>query len=276
MPSAVEALPESLTDAVLAKLGLSGRPEPTLIGLGTVYSAWCRRVPFDNIRKLAHVRRGDPAPLPGDTAADFFESWLRYGCGGTCWAGNGALCELLGSLGFGAERVIATMMAAPDMPPNHGSTLVRFDGREYIVDASILHSEPLPLDDGRPASSARRAWTVTASMRDGRWIISWRPLHNPDGIDCRLEEFDVAAAAFRQRHERSRGWSPFNGELYLRLNRGDTVIGAAFGQRVCFEALGRIAKRPLQGEDRMRFLIEEIGIDEELVRALPPDIPAHE
>ncbi len=273
MPNTVDGLPEAQIDAVLAKLGLSSRPEPTLIGLGTVYSAWCRRVPFDNIRKLAHVRRGDPAPLPGDTAADFFQSWLRHGCGGTCWAGNGALCDLLDSLGFGAERVIATMMAAPDMPPNHGSTLVRLDGRAYIVDASILHGEPLPLDDV-PASDARRAWTVSLSMRDGHWIIAWRPLHNPDGLDCRLEEFDAAAAAFQQKHERSRSLSPFNNQLYLRLNRGDTVIGAAFGHRVCFEDMGRIAKRPLQGEDRLRFLIEEIGLDEELVHALPPDIPA--
>ena len=274
MPSRAERLPESLIDAVLAKLGLSGRPEPTLSGLGSLYSAWCRRVPFDNIRKMAHVRRGDPALLPGDTAADFFQSWLRHGCGGTCWAGNGALCDLLDALGFAAERVTATMMAAPDLPPNHGSTLVRFDDLAYIVDASILHGEPLLLDDVRPAFDARRAWSVTCSMREGHWIITWRPLHKPDGLDCRLEEFDAAAAAFRQRHERSRSWSPFNDELYLRLNRGDTVIGAAFGHRVCFEGPDRIAKRPLQGEDRTRFLIEEIGIAEELVHALPPDIPA--
>ena len=272
MPNTVEGLSDALTEAVLSKLGLSGRPEATLTGLRSVYSAWCRRVPFDNIRKMTHVRRNDPAPLPGDTAADFFQTWIHYGCGGTCWAGNGALRALLDSLGFAAERVIATMVVAPDLPPNHGSTLVRLDGLEYIVDASILHGEPLVLD-ALPAAAASRPWTAACSRRDGHWLIAWRPLHKPDGLDCRLDEFSATAAAFHERHERSRSWSPFNDELYLRLNRGDAVLGAAFGQRVCFGSAGDIATRPLQGEDRRRFLIEEIGIHEELVQSLPPDIP---
>lgn len=88
MSSSVNALPEELIEAVLAKLILSHRPAPTLEGLKTLYSAWCRRVPFDNIRKLIHLRNADPGPLPGDAAKDFFDHWLRFGSGGTCWAGD--------------------------------------------------------------------------------------------------------------------------------------------------------------------------------------------
>jgi N-hydroxyarylamine O-acetyltransferase len=147
MPNSVQRLPEELIEAVLAKLGLSGRPEPTLQGLAAVYAAWCRRVPFDNIRKLIHLRRGDPGPLRGDSALDFFQHWTRFGTGGTCWAGNGALCVLLESLGFAAQRALGSMLAASNPPPgqpsNHGSITVQFDGRIYIVDASILDGERL-------------------------------------------------------------------------------------------------------------------------------------
>ena len=84
----------------------------------------------------------------------------------------------------------------------------------------------------------------------------------------------MTAADFRALHEQSRGWSPFNHELYVRLNRVDTVIGAAFGRRVEFGGRGQVLQRALQEVDRLRFLIDEIGIHEELARALPPDVMA--
>jgi hypothetical protein len=86
-----EALSMDSRERVLMKLGLSEYPTPTLDGLRALYAAWCRKVPFDNVRKLIHIHHHDPAPLPGDDATDFFEAWLTYGTGGTCWAGNGAL-----------------------------------------------------------------------------------------------------------------------------------------------------------------------------------------
>jgi N-hydroxyarylamine O-acetyltransferase len=290
MPSSVQRLPEDLIDAVLAKLDLSVRPEPTLRGMAAIYSAWCRRVPFDNIRKMIHLRGGAPGPLPGDDALDFFHHWTRFGTGGTCWAGNGALYVLLDSLGFAAQRALGSMLAVPNpppgQPPNHGSTTVRFDGRTYIVDASILHGEPMllqerlttptPTPTPGPALAAAThcAWSVTCEIRDGRWYIAWRPLHRPAGIDCRIDEFDAAASTCRALHERSRSFSPFNSELNVRLNRGDRVIGVGFGQHVVLHGSGEVAQRPLQGNDRMKFLIEEIGIHEELAMALPPDVPA--
>ena len=84
MPHA-EALAPALLERVLSKLGLSEPPSPTLEGLRTLYPAWCRKVPFDNIRQLIHRRSQDPSPMPGGDATEFFEAWLMYGTGGTCW-----------------------------------------------------------------------------------------------------------------------------------------------------------------------------------------------
>ena len=48
-------------------VGLRGsdRPAPTLDGLQTLYAAWCRKVPFDNVRKLIHFHSHASGPLPG-------------------------------------------------------------------------------------------------------------------------------------------------------------------------------------------------------------------
>lgn len=266
-------LAPDLLERVLNGLGFSAMPTPDLAGLQEVYAAWCRHVPFDDIRKLIHVRRQDSGALPGDTAQDFFEAWLKYRTGGTCWAGNGALYSLLVTLGFAAQRGVATMLVAPEVPPNHGTVSVALDGQRYMVDASILHSAPLLLDESQTTTVVHPAWGVQCVKREQRWHIAWRALHKPEGLDCRIEQLSASREEFRERHERTRPWSPFNYELHARLILGEAIVGIAGGQRVAFEPSGAVSQTPLQGDARQRVLIDELGIKEEIVHLLPPDTP---
>ncbi|MEO6741639.1 MAG: hypothetical protein ABIP20_15450 [Chthoniobacteraceae bacterium] len=269
-------LPPKLLERVLSKLGLSSRPEPTPDGLRALYAAWCRTVPFDNVRKIIHVQGGASGLLPGGTAVDFFEAWLRHGTGGTCWAGANACTTLLCALGFDAVRGIGTMLHAPGAQPNHGTVLVTFGGVEktktsnVIVDCSILHGEPLLLA-GWTTEISHPAWGVRCAWRDGQMHIAWRPLHMLDGFECRLEQFGADGADFQRRYEETRGWSPFNYEVTARINRGDRVTGLAFGQAVSLEADGTVQQRPVSHEERVRVLIGEIGLSEEIVSQLPQD-----
>jgi N-hydroxyarylamine O-acetyltransferase len=268
-----EALSMDLLEQVLSRLGLADRPAPTLDGLQTLYAAWCRKVPFDNVRKLIHLHSHAPGPLPGDDPAEFLEAWLAYGTGGTCWAGNGALHAVLVSLGFAAIRGMGTMHAAPEAPPTHGTVVVTWEGTRYLVDASILHGAPLPLHESAPTSIAHPVWGVHCTKRDGTWYIRWRPLHQPDGLDCRLQYLHVSRETFRARHEQSRAWSPFNYEVYARAIRGETMVGVAHSQRVAFDSVGGVSHTPLEGDDRLRVLIDELGMHEAIVHQLPLDTP---
>lgn len=265
-------LPRRLVEQVLERLGLSAPPALDYAGLTALYSAWCRRVPFDNSRKLIHLRRALPGPLPGDTAEDFLSAWLQHGTGGTCWAGNGALHALLRSVGFDARRGLATMLASPNAPPNHGTVTVRCEHRRFIVDASILHGEPLPLAADAQTSIDHPGWGVQCLPVAGRWRIRWRPLHAPQGIDCRIERLRLPARGFCGLHEKSRAWSPFNFSLYARINRGHEAVGIAFGQRVSLAA-GGASQTPLEADARRRWLIECVGLSESIVSQLPPDLP---
>jgi N-hydroxyarylamine O-acetyltransferase len=260
-----------LTEQVVERLGLAAAPAPDTEGLHAVYAAWCRRVPFDNVRKRIHLEAGDPGPLPGDTPADFFAAWLEHGTGGTCWAGNGALHALLVALGFEAQRGLATMMAAPDLPPNHGTVIVVVDGAHSIVDASIMHGSPLSVADG-DSEVAHPAWGVRArQLDDGRLVITWPSLHQPEGFDCRLERIGVHAADFSERYEASRARSGFNDYLYIRLNTASTVLGAMGARRIEIAAPDAVTEREI--EDRVGFLVGEIGLSEEISRRLPGDRP---
>lgn len=258
---------------MLAKLGFAAPPAADRAGLAALYARWCRRVPFDNVRKLIHLRAARAGPLPGDAPEDFFEAWLAHGAGGTCWAGNGALAALLASLGFAVERGLATMLVAPDLPPNHGTTCVRLDGERWLVDASMLHGAPLRLDRARETEVAHGAYGLRARPAGPKWQVHWRPLHRPEGLVCRIDALGASAAEFRARHEETRGWSPFNYGLYLRVVHGERVIGAAFGQRVEIAGPGEATLRALDAPGRRRLLVEEAGISEELAGLLPDDLP---
>jgi N-hydroxyarylamine O-acetyltransferase len=257
-----------LRDTVLERLGLSAAPSIDPEGLATIYEAWCRNVPFDNVRKWIAVSRGDVEALPGSTAEDFFQAWLQHRTGGTCWAGNGALCELLKSCGFDVARGVCTMLVAPDLPPNHGTVVAKFDGEEYLVDASILHLKPMRLN---VHISVAYPYAVQLEFEQEQWQIHWRPANHPNGLTCRVDYFPTTDADFQQRHEFTRAWSPFNYSLAIRSLRGRCVIGAFGLEWYQMSADGKTERREVTRNERSEMLVEQLGYSEEIIAQLPID-----
>ena len=266
-----DQLPPELIEKILMKLGFSEAPKINYSGLSRLYRAWCRRVPFDNIRKRIHLAAANPHPLPGHDDAEFFRGWLHFGLGGTCWAGNGALCALLEALGFSCERGTATMLPDACQQPNHGTVLVHCEGKRYLVDASMLHDTPLPLRLNQSSSIDHPAWGLTCSSIEQRWIIHWRPLHMPNGCTCRIDKFSIDRQTFRHLNEASRKQSPFNHALYVRLNTVESVMGISAGMSIDFSSTGQVIMTPLSHDSRLKLLVEKMGISEEILAKLPPD-----
>jgi len=267
-------VPDDLAGRVLTRLGFASPPPVDRKGLAALYSAWCRSVPFDNTRKLIAIRAGDDGALPGDAAADFLEAWLDHGAGGTCWAMHGAWTQLLAACGFDARRGVATMLVAPDVPPNHGTASVALDGERLLVDACIQHGEPLPLEPGRATAIDHPAYGVEARPDGAKWLVRWRSPFAPGGMDCRIDSLESDAAEFGRLHEQTRGWSPFNFELFARLHRGGGVLMAVRGERVFIDPSGVEARAPLRDDEaRLRFLVDEIGLDEAHAKRVPRDVP---
>lgn len=264
-------LQPALVETVLDRLGLPDAPAPDAAGLASLYDAWCRQVPFDNVRKRIAVHAGDPGPLPGDAPDEFLRAWLSHGVGGTCWAGNGALCALLQALGFDAHRGVATMLVAPDLPPNHGTVVVALTDGPHLLDASILHVAPLPVADGETVTVDHPAWGVTGHWAGGQFAVRWRGFTVPEPFDCRLEEWPVDARRFSAQHEMTRDWSPFNYELMFTTIRGDERVGIARGEAVRIDAAGTVHAEPLR--DRLGWLIDGLGVEESLARRIPDDQP---
>jgi len=271
MDSNESMLAPAQVENVLDQLGLAGFPAGDLAGLTTLYDAWCRHVPFDNARKLIAVRSGNAAPLPGDSPPEFLDAWLEHRVGGTCWAGNGALCELLRAIGFTAHRGVGTMMVAPNIPPNHGTVVVELPEGHFIVDASIMHVTPLAIREGASTRIEQAAWGVTGYWLDVHYAINWQGLANPEPFDCRVDEWPVDRQRFRSQHEMTRTWSPFNFELMFNLVRGEGRIGIAQNQAAERDSEGHLTLTPLA--NRVAYLVEELGVSEALAVRIPEDVP---
>ena len=271
MTHSAAKLPPALVEEVLRFLDYPAYPDPTPAGLASFYRAWCRAVPFDNVRKLIAIRGHAPGPLPGDDPVDFLNALVDDGVGGTCWAGNGALCAMLQSLGFDAVRAVATMLVAPDIPPNHGSVVVRIGRERFVTDASIMSVLPVPVVPGEMTKVEHPAWGVVGHWLDGAFAIRWQPLGRDDAIDCRFESFAVDAARFREQHEKTRTWSPFNYELTFNLVDETRRFGVARGRKIVITADGKRTEDEIV--DRMRFLVDELGLTERIAARLPRDEP---
>jgi hypothetical protein len=94
-----------------------------------------------------------------------------------------------------------------------------------------------------------------------------------EGFECRLDRFAASLKEYTDSYDNTRAWSPFNYELTVRKNSGDSVIGIALGQMVVLKGNGSVERSPLATAERARFLIEEIGIHEGIVGQLPADVP---
>ena len=264
-----------LVEPILEKLGLARHPSIDLDGLSLFYGRWCRKVPFDNLRKRVLFSGSASGPVPGHNSQDFFENWLAHGTGGTCWATSHALHDLLSELGFPTVRGAGTMLGGPDVVgPNHGTAIVTLEDHRYIVDGSMLTELPLPIQEGEFLGKGHPVSKTRFEIKEGLWHLLWHPPHRIEGLWCRIEHLNVSTPDFDIYHELTRTSSLFNSALYIRMNQPEEIATVAFGERVTVGGDGQAHKAPLLEADRVRVLIEEFGISEEMAVKIPPDEPS--
>jgi arylamine N-acetyltransferase len=259
--------PGAMTDAQAARylrlLGVPGR-EPSHAALSQLVSAQLQRVPFENVSKLLRFRRSGFRGIPElDRHLDDIEG---LHLGGTCYANNHHLHRLLEHLGYDVALCGADM-SEPDV---HLVSLVRVEGREYLVDggygAPFLdpfprdHPADLELALGRERYVLRprdsRGWSRLDLYRDG----CLRHGYDVNPAPRRIEEFarvvDAsfdAAATFMNRVTVMR-FFPGRSRVLQNLNLLESE-GTTFRER-------RIAS-----PDRLPRVIEqEFGIPEAVTR----------
>jgi len=266
----------ALVERVLAKLGLRQRPTLDLIGLNLVYEAFSGNVPFDNVQKRIWFAGPQTTPLPGGDPNEFFNNWLQHGTGGTCWPLNGAMYTLMHALGFHARRIVGSVIVEGyPQGANHGSVLVTLDGISYLVDAWMASFKVLPLVPGRPASTGGGIHDIRAvPTENGFEIISYVGFNRALPLPFRPEpEHDpVDHSFFLARADRTRAVGFFNDALFITRHFRDSILTIGRKSKFRVAADGTLTKTEVGEVERRTTLIEEFGLSEEIVQALPHDL----
>jgi arylamine N-acetyltransferase len=254
-----------LVDRVFAKLGLRSHPKPDLAGLESLYAAWCSHVPFDNVRKRISMAKSTTEPLPGGRPDDFLAAYLEHGTGGTCWPSSNGLFALVRACGFDARRISASMFDRNDH--NHGSILVRLDGRDWMVDSSIECGFPIPLERGVARTLGDAVHPIRIEPLDDGFRIHWGMTQSADTIPCRLMQDPVDEAFYLERYEISRGYSVFNTALYARRNFPGRLVSFTGRKRHEKSAAG-VTTRELSDAELRAALTGEMGYSPAIVAEL--------
>ena len=273
-------LSPDLVDKVLLKLGLDGPPPLDLAGLNTLYTAFCGSVPDDNVQKRIWFAGDRTSPLTGGEPREFFGNWLAHGTGGTCFPINGAMCALVQSLGFDARRIAGSMLVEGfTHDDNHGSVIVTLDGVDYLVDAQIAAFKVLPLIPGTPATTGEGLHDISAVPIDGGGFdVLWYSGVNreePKTFRTRPEYDPVDHAFFLRTYDRTqkKGHDLFNHALYACCRFPESIVTLGRSNKITIGSDNSVTKIEITDEDRKRALIEEFRLTEEIVAALPPDVP---
>jgi N-hydroxyarylamine O-acetyltransferase len=116
--------------------------EPSLDHLRRLVRAQLIRVPFENISKLYLKKTQNASFIP--SLEGHLDGIERFNFGGTCYANNPYFAELLHHCGYDVDLCGADM-TRPDV---HVVSMVRLEGREYLVDVGYgaPFYAPMPLD----------------------------------------------------------------------------------------------------------------------------------
>jgi N-hydroxyarylamine O-acetyltransferase len=215
-----------LLDDVLHRIGHTHAPEVTSDGLNSLFEAWCRCIPFDNVHRLAHFRCRRPGPLPGFDPEGFLETYVTSGIGGTCTPTSGGLWWLLSRLGFTTYRALGAMHPPeiqPRCPPDHTTLVVIIDGHKYLVDTSIMRGSAIPLTDS-PADFHEPLHPISIRPGDAIWSVRWqRPVSRQPLV---MTLFDVPAKQeeLLEVYEATRVSGSFNDALYAKRNTSSGCV----------------------------------------------------
>jgi N-hydroxyarylamine O-acetyltransferase len=261
-------------ECILAKFGLSDYPEADENGLQALYHAWCRKVPFDNTLWRLYLASDCSGAMPGETAKDFFDSWLKFGTGGICYPSAGALHALLTHLGFNVCPILSWM---PDLM--HSSLAVECDGTTYYVDQAVPHSEPIALDQAAKTEPSSPGWGMRVFFESARWHYRWMAFRQPEvqEMGCVFAPWQYSKPMGRETLEqnlelysRKKEWSPYNYNINARLFKGDFLMRVVEGKKeVIIDRSGQIIQRALTRNEVLEVLVDAFGISEEIVRQLP-------
>lgn len=266
-PSVSTQLRRDVYERLLECIGFERDPGPDLATLNRIYKFWSRDIGYDNILKHIHVDERRSGAFAVMDPNMFIELWIKHGTSGSCWPSSEALYGVLAIAGFQPERIAGRMRECNDpMDPNHGAIIVHLDGKRLYVDPGVGAEEALELVPGKPNRTASAAFGI---WDEGDGHVWWRPGHSRRAIQVVMDLDRLSYEFFADRYEKTKEYSLFNTALYVRRNRDDGILTYSCGTILRVDPQGILTAEPINDGDIPAFLIDQMGLSEEIAARVP-------
>jgi len=266
-PPVSTMLRQDVYERLLERIGFEREPDPDLATLNAIYKFWSRDVGYDNVLKRIYIEEGHSGPFPVMDPSDFIENWMKHGTSGSCWPSSEALYGVLALAGYRPERTAGQMLECNDpMDPNHGAIIVHLDGKRMYVDPGVAAEQALELVPGKPNRTPSEAFGI---WDEGDGHVWWRPGHSRRAIEVVMDLDKLSYEFFADRYEKTKEFSLFNTTLYVRRNRDDGILTYGRGNILRVDTQGELTAEPIDESEIPAFLIEQMGLSEEIVARVP-------
>lgn len=155
---------------------------PSLQHLGAILKAFSR-LPYENLSKILKLHRTAPTNLPFRLPSEVIADHDLYRLGGTCFALTFTLKCILDYYGYQSEILMADMKFAPN---SHCLLLLKYEGREYLIDPGYLIQRPLDLSQREQLIGLRlnydtetqryELWTAERNQLQWRYAFQKKPV----------------------------------------------------------------------------------------------------
>jgi arylamine N-acetyltransferase len=254
-----------MIEAILNHLKVPQSP-PTLAYLQELITAYCSRVPWESVSRIA---RKATFPREEDcvlSAPAFWEGALRLGTGGTCYESNWAFFYLLEGLGFKGYPTINTIQ---DKSSLHSALIIEIGGRKYLVDIGYPTYAPILVDEDAVTTtgSAQAAYRCTP-LSTNEYRIEIFP--HPAPYLYHLSDIPVSAKDYREIMRKDYGKGGlFLDRIVMRKLVHDVPTrfdSADLPYNIHTLMGGKKEKTYLEGEKLEAQLSHHFGLDADLIR----------
>jgi len=255
----VTQLDQKIAKNVLSHLKLNIN-KPNEESLHELYNAWCDNIPFDNFWKRLQLAGAAFSNKDQMNPNNFFEIWLEHGLGGTCWTSTVAMYSLLQYLGFNVRYITGSM---GDMGmPNHGSLIVAFEnGKEFIVDTSILNNNPIEIVGN---GVEHGVYPVQLVKDNNKKLLIFEHVTKREVMPCAIIDTNISEEALEQHYNVSIEMSLFNDCIYVRKNKKgsiESIVGNTFYHKTA----SSIESKEISKDGISAVLVDTMGFSKEIV-----------
>ena len=139
-------LARQLTARILRHLDMPANAAPDLGTLQQLVACYTRIVPWESASRIVRRARHDTNEACAILGADFWESHLALGTGGTCYESNYSFFGLLRRLGYAGYLTLNDIGGAVGC---HSAMVILLGGQKYLVDVGFPVHAVLPLREDR-------------------------------------------------------------------------------------------------------------------------------